>query len=125
MAAGREQRTAKERSGTHHRLLDLVVDGDHAGPGGAARDKTREARETEEPLPKDGRIGPPAEPARRPGMPRLLFYLLSSLTETTSPPRREEKKEMEKLCSWYTATSIAVWYMSVLIAARAPSDWGH
>lgn len=27
-------------------------------------------------------------------------YLLSSLTETTSPPSREEKKEMLKLCSW-------------------------
>lgn len=27
-------------------------------------------------------------------------YLLSSLTETTSPPSKEEKKEMEKLCNW-------------------------
>ncbi len=26
-------------------------------------------------------------------------YLLSSLTDTTSPPRKDEKKEMEKLCS--------------------------
>lgn len=27
-------------------------------------------------------------------------YLLSSFTETTSPPSKEEKKEMEKLWSW-------------------------
>lgn len=29
-----------------------------------------------------------------------VIYLLSSLTDTTSPPSSEEKKEMEKLCNW-------------------------
>lgn len=42
--------------------------------------------------------------AQPPPAPRLrelwpVVYLLSSLTETTSPPSREEKKEMLKLCS--------------------------
>lgn len=40
-------------------------------------------------------------PRRRPGLGAVARgYLLSSLTETTSPPSREEKKEMLKLCSW-------------------------
>lgn len=49
--------------------------------------------------------------------PKACPYLLSSFTETTSPPSREEKKEMEKLWSWYTATSMGDWYTPVLMAA--------
>lgn len=58
-----------------------------------------------------GRSGPPGTPGRP--FPRISVangggttahrgcpYLLSSFTETTSPPSREEKKEMEKLWSW-------------------------
>ncbi|MEE6520541.1 hypothetical protein FKM82_018446 [Ascaphus truei] len=43
----------------------------------------------------------------------MYIYLLSSLTDTTSPPNKEEKKEMEKLCSWYTATSMGFLYSSM------------
>lgn len=46
----------------------------------------------------DPRLQP--SPRRRPGSRAVAGgYLLSSLTETTSPPSREEKKEMLKLCS--------------------------
>lgn len=31
---------------------------------------------------------------------RLSIYLLSSFTDTTSPPTNEEKKEILKLCNW-------------------------
>lgn len=43
-----------------------------------------------------GGAGGGADRGRYRGYP----YLLSSFTETTSPPSREEKKEMEKLWSW-------------------------
>jgi len=57
-----------------------------------------------------GTEGPPPpgatrQPARKTagedrGRYRGCPYLLSSFTETTSPPSREEKNEMEKLWSW-------------------------
>lgn len=50
------------------------------------------------------RACPPRASAEHGGADRGRYrgcpYLLSSLTETTSPPSREEKKEMEKLWSW-------------------------
>lgn len=138
----------------HHRLLDLVVDGHHAGSGGAARERrgrgsgpktslaqgsvhrdTSPHRASGRPLPKGiresgqrsrvsfapgaamprHRINRGSQRPRSPGPPfprisaangggtaahRGCPYLLSSFTETTSPPSREEKKEMEKLWSW-------------------------
>lgn len=42
---------------------------------------------------------PRREGYQRDGRYRGCPYLLSSFTETTSPPSREEKKEMEKLWS--------------------------
>lgn len=62
------------------------------------------SRGTETPLHPGQQAGPARAMAENGGADRGWYrgcpYLLSSFTETTSPPSREEKKEMEKLWSW-------------------------